>query len=171
MIARSGSMLSFFLYILILSGYTDLDRIDQLEMNKYKFFSELSCNLTIDSNLLDQSKSGQLPGVDVSIGMSKQEILKTHGMPDTIGEMHATYYKYNGCTFYFDSEDLVRVIDVDIHMTPTQIKEILGGKPFEGLDGEDDSYLITYVLENDYRFYIDYGTENSHEGVLRYKIN
>ncbi|MFS1512466.1 hypothetical protein VQL36_08530 [Chengkuizengella sp. SCS-71B] len=168
--ARSGAMVFFLISVLMISGYTELDRIEQMELTSHEY-TAFKCELTVDSNLLEQSKSGQLPGIDISIGMSKQEILNLFGMPDLIGEMHTIYYKYDGCIFYFGSGDQIGVMDIKMNMSPIQLKEIIGEPDFEGISPIDSYYSLIYSLENGYMFYIDYKTKDSHEGMLRYKIN
>ncbi|MDP5274247.1 DUF4309 domain-containing protein [Chengkuizengella axinellae] len=138
-------------------------------------FSDLSCNLIVDTNLLKDASSGKLPGVDVSRGMSIQEIEQKYGEPDKIGNdisSGSLYYHYNGCTFYFDPEDKVRTMTVKFKMTPTQFKELIGEEPYsEGISPINDNYGLYYQLENDYRFYIHFPTEESDKGLLLYKIN
>ncbi|WP_160647952.1 DUF4309 domain-containing protein [Chengkuizengella marina] len=167
---RSGAMVFFLISVLMISGYTDLDSIENVQLTTDPY-TDFKCELIVDSNLLELAKSGELPGIDISIGMSKQEILNSFGKPDLIGKMHTIYYKYDGCIFYFGTGDQIGVMDIKLNMSPSQLKEIIGEPDFEGISPIDSYYSLIYSLENNYMFYIDYKTKDSPEGMLRYKIN
>lgn len=126
-------------------------------------------NLSITNELLSAASQGKLNGIEVALGLTKQEMFALLGEPDETGKVHSTYYRYADTTFYLNNDEFVNVIEVSIDIAANKIKELLGTPHSDGMsDAGWVEYVVGYDVEPNY-LYFKYTSKDAETGKLLFK--
>ncbi|WP_159881549.1 DUF4309 domain-containing protein [Paenibacillus puerhi] len=124
----------------------------------------------ISDDFISIATQGKINGIDIPLGMSKEDVIKNLGEPDEIGKEHTEYLKYSATKFFIHDNSVLSIeTELPLSLSPKEIKDKLGHPDADEMsDIGPSEYLVGYRT-GDYYLYFKFKTNGLQTKTLLLK--